>query len=142
MEFIAVLYRHHQASMDSRWPPIAWWSKSRSGSRSVRSAGENGSPSSPTDRSSAAMRRQSVMNSASVTIPPIVMDAAAQSAILLTPLMQLQMIESGAEAGFRLEAETLASAPPREPSGDVRQSVFVRSEVVTDRKRTLLKSRH
>src|SRR3546814_662528 len=76
------------------------------------------------------MRRQSVMNSASVTIPPIVMDAAAQSAILLTPLMQLQMIESGAEAGFRLEAETLASAPPRETSGGVRQSVFVLSEVV------------
>src|SRR3546814_18728787 len=76
------------------------------------------------------MRRQSVMNSASVTIPPIVMDAAAQSAILLTPLMHLQMIESGAEAGFRLEAETLASAPPRDRSGGDPQSVFVLSEVV------------
>src|SRR3546814_1231269 len=85
---------------------IAWWSKSCSGSPSVQSAGEKGSPSSSTDKSSAAMRRQSVMKSVPVTVPPIVMDAATRSAILLTPLTKFQSIEYGAEAGFRSEEHT------------------------------------
>ena len=54
-------------------------------------------------KSSAAMRRQSVMKPAPVTDPPIVMDAATRSAILLTPLMKFQRIDNGAEAGFQPE---------------------------------------
>src|SRR3546814_6430047 len=46
-------------------------------------------------------------------------DANAQSGILLTPIEKFQNVDSGAEAGFQLEVETLASAPPSDASGCV-----------------------
>src|SRR3546814_6534246 len=49
-------------------------------------------------------------------------DANAQSGILLTPIEKFQNVDSGAEAGFQLEVETLASAPPSDASGCVGQN--------------------
>src|SRR3546814_1972697 len=46
-------------------------------------------------------------------------DANAQSGILLTPIEQFQNVDSGAEARFQLDVETLASAPPTDASGCV-----------------------